>query len=135
MPNDPERPIEKVLRACARHRGESAGPPLELHPANRRLLQGEVVRRFGRPTGAERSFLSVWLRLWPGLGWSLATLTALGLAAVLMLPSSTREQKPTVLAMNDVLKKAEVPQKAEVEQLRDQRDAVAQAGAKNAPTP
>ena len=47
-----ERPIEKLLRRHAQQRRDEAGPPPELHPATRRLLQGEVARQFpkARPT-------------------------------------------------------------------------------------
>jgi hypothetical protein len=40
-----ERPIEKLLRRYAKKRRDESGPPPELHPATRRLLQGEVARR------------------------------------------------------------------------------------------
>jgi len=44
MPLEPERDIEKTLRACAKQRREQAGTPPPMHPATRRLLQGEVAR-------------------------------------------------------------------------------------------
>lgn len=37
--------MEKLLREYAQQRRASFGPPMELHPADRRLLQGEVIRR------------------------------------------------------------------------------------------
>ncbi|MDB6067922.1 MAG: hypothetical protein JWR26_4130 [Pedosphaera sp.] len=43
MSTEPERDIEKTLKAYAKKRREEAGAPLELHPATRRLLQGEVI--------------------------------------------------------------------------------------------
>src|SRR5579859_2238953 len=46
MSFEPERPIEKLLRAGARQRRERAGEGWEIHPATRRLLQGEVARRY-----------------------------------------------------------------------------------------
>lgn len=55
-----ERPIEKLLRRYAKKRREDAGAPLELHPATRRLLQGEVARQF-RKAGAEASSSTGWL--------------------------------------------------------------------------
>jgi hypothetical protein len=33
MANEPERPIEKLLRAAAKKRREEAGAPFELHSA------------------------------------------------------------------------------------------------------
>jgi hypothetical protein len=46
---EPERKIEKLLRAYAKKRREDAGDPLKLHPANRRILQGEAGRRTPAP--------------------------------------------------------------------------------------
>lgn len=42
-----ERDIEKKLRAFADKRRKDAGGPFELHPATRRLLQGEAARQQG----------------------------------------------------------------------------------------
>ena len=52
---DNERPIEKLLRAFAKKRRDSAGAPVEMHPATRRLLQGEVARQFKQKGGRESS--------------------------------------------------------------------------------
>jgi len=49
MANEPERPIETLLHAAAKKRRDEAGAPFELHPADRRVLQGEVARRFAKP--------------------------------------------------------------------------------------
>jgi hypothetical protein len=42
---EPERRIEKWLRAFAKKRREQAGDPMELHPATRQLLQREIARQ------------------------------------------------------------------------------------------
>ena len=55
---EPERRIEKVLRAYAKKRREDAGAPPELHPATRRLLQDEVARRQPKPAGSGDSFFA-----------------------------------------------------------------------------
>ena len=144
MANDPERPIEKALRAEARRRREQAGPAFELHPANRRLLQAEVTRQFGNTDTRTSSFLASWLRLWPGLGWSVATLVGLGTAALLMLPSTTRQQKPQMLANRsgeEELAKAKAPLLADNASAQNQekaaqqpaRDLAAAAVSENAP--
>jgi hypothetical protein len=49
MSNEPQRDIEKDLLAYKLRRHEQAGAPQELHPATRRMLQGEVARSVGRP--------------------------------------------------------------------------------------
>ena len=50
---EPERKIEKLLRAYADKRRAEAGDPLTLHPANRRILQGEAARRAPAPAPPE----------------------------------------------------------------------------------
>jgi len=49
MANEPQRDIEHDLRAYQQRRDGQLGAPVELHPATRRLLQGEVARTAGRP--------------------------------------------------------------------------------------
>ncbi|MEW6306675.1 MAG: hypothetical protein AB1705_24680, partial [Verrucomicrobiota bacterium] len=46
------KPIEQQLADYAQQRREAAGAPLEMHPATRNLLQGEVVRTYGKPEAA-----------------------------------------------------------------------------------
>jgi len=97
---DPERPIEKVLRECARKRRDQAGAPFELHPANRRLLQGEVARTFKSHASARRfGWRSIFLsraRLAWGIGGIAVVLLAVGLV---LLPSSGSKQQ--FLAKNE----------------------------------
>jgi hypothetical protein len=52
---DHDRPIEKLLRRYAKKRRTEAGTPLELHPATRRLLQGEVARQIPKPEAGGRT--------------------------------------------------------------------------------
>lgn len=103
---DPERPIEKLLRQAAQARRAQAGAPQELHPANRRMLQGEVARKFasgnadiraGSPAAERRSFLDLFM---PRFAWGAAVVVGLGLAASLMLPRKNAQQE-MFLAKND----------------------------------
>jgi hypothetical protein len=66
---EPERPIEKALREAAKKRREELGAPIEIHPATRNLLQGEVARQFKPSRGSQRSGWR--LSLWPGLAFAL----------------------------------------------------------------
>ena len=62
---------------------------MSLHPATRRLLQGEVARVYGgRDPDSQKVQESSWsmARLWPGLGWALAVVAGLLVAGSLMLP-------------------------------------------------
>jgi hypothetical protein len=83
---EPERKIEKLLRAYARKRRAQAGDPLELHPATRRLLQGEAARNAPKP-GEEDESVSLWelfRRQWAVLlGFTLIIF----FGAMLLLPS------------------------------------------------
>ncbi len=49
MSAEPQRDLEQDLRAYKQHRDGQLGAPVELHPATRRMLQGEVARTTGRP--------------------------------------------------------------------------------------
>ncbi len=49
---EPERKIEKLLRAFAKKRRADAGEAFKLHPATRRLLQDAVARQAPRPGDA-----------------------------------------------------------------------------------
>ena len=73
-----ERPIEKLLRRYAKKRGDAAGVS-ELHPATRRLLQGEVERQYPRAAGAAApSFFAVLKNWWPWFAGSVAIITLTG---------------------------------------------------------
>ena len=89
-----ERPIEKLLRRYAKQRRADAGAPVELHPATRRLLHGEIGRQMAgerRQTGGERQSADsgssprglqpVWKNWLPRLAWAvpLFGLLAIGL--------------------------------------------------------
>jgi len=100
MANEPERPIEKLLRGAANRRRDEAGAPFELHPANRRVLQGEVARTFAAPRGEPRSFAAVVARLWPRFAWAVGLLAVLGVATWLLLPAPGKAKAPAFLARN-----------------------------------
>jgi len=107
-----ERPIEKLLRTSAQKRAEDAGEPLSPHPAMRRMLQGEVARVYGQArSAAEPSHSATWSlsRLWPSLGWSLALLVGLCLAASLMLPQRKAQNFELAMAPKPASAASEAP--------------------------
>jgi hypothetical protein len=55
---EPERKIEKLLRAYAKKRRDGTGDAFALHPATRRRLQAEVDRQFAGPS--EEESVSLW---------------------------------------------------------------------------
>jgi hypothetical protein len=100
---DQERPIEKLLRACAKARREAAAKLPGLHPATRRLLQGEVARELSARQPAASPARRWRFGLWPGLAWGLAMLGVLGVATVLLFPNlGKRQPAGTFLARNDL---------------------------------
>src|SRR5436309_3974686 len=101
MSNEPERPIEKSLRACAQKRRADAGAPLELHPATRRLLQGEVARQFAKGQPERRAFSELLARLWPRFAWGLVVLAGLAVAFSLMVPGGNKAKEEFALAKNN----------------------------------
>ena len=105
MANESERPIEKLLRAAAQKRRDDVGPPFELHPADRRLLQGEVARKFAQPRRQSRSFAQYVARLWPRLAGGVAILAVLCLAVWVLLPRPGDDRSEAFLAKNLLVSK------------------------------
>ena len=103
MANEPERPIEKLLRAAAKKRRDEAGAPLELHPATRRLLQGEVARTFTKPKRETRSFAEALGQLWPRLAWGVALFAVLVVAGYMLLPVPSKGKPEAQLAKDEHL--------------------------------
>jgi hypothetical protein len=103
-----DRPIEKLLRRYAKKRRDAAGEPLALHPATRRLLQGEVARRFPRTVGERKSASTGWLAVlrqrWI---YATAALSVVGLVAIVLVvndqkPQSASTQAGLKLAKNEL---------------------------------
>lgn len=102
MSNEPSKRIERMLRKWARQRRDAAGAGWPVHPATRRLLQGEVARTLGA-RGVARAGAAAdatagrgWLALfWPRLVWGAAGLALIVLVWV-WLPRSA--EKPMEMA-------------------------------------
>lgn len=99
-----ERPIEKLLRRYAEKRRDDAGAPVELPPATRRMLQGEVARRFRKRTavdgGEATTFAQVW-QLWrKQLIWALPVLIFLGVGVGVLVGPSDKPGPEFNLAQN-----------------------------------
>ncbi|MGN6556129.1 MAG: hypothetical protein ACTHLW_20665 [Verrucomicrobiota bacterium] len=88
---EPERKIEKLLRAFANKRREEAGDPLELHPATRRILQGEVTRR-GRREKVTGRFAGIF-HVRPRFVFGLAVLAMIGVLAAMLLPALSKAKQ------------------------------------------
>lgn len=79
MSQEPEKEIEKQLREHAEKRRAAAGDQLELHPATRWLLQGEVARTYGpTPPVTESRTVRPWWSWWPGVLFASCVVLLLG---------------------------------------------------------
>jgi hypothetical protein len=101
MANEPEHPIEKLLREAAEKRRDAAGAPFELHPATRRLLQGEAVRQYGKPQRQGRSLLWSFAQLWPRLAWGVGIVAVLGVAVWMIVPATRGNKSAALLDKNE----------------------------------
>ncbi len=101
MANEPERPIEKLLRDAARQRRDAAGAPIELHPATRRLLQGEVARTLAKPGRQPRARAEGLGRLWARFAWGMAIFAVLVVAGYVLLPPVGKGKPEARLAKNE----------------------------------
>ncbi|MBI3849196.1 MAG: hypothetical protein HY298_02735 [Verrucomicrobia bacterium] len=78
MATEPERNIEKQLKAYADKRRTEAGAPLELHPATRNMLQSEVARVIPKRSPRQGSFLSqLFAGLWPRIALGVSVFAVL----------------------------------------------------------
>src|SRR4051812_49342213 len=93
MSTEPERDIEKTLKAYADKRREEAGAPLELHPATRRLLLGEAARAGPKPKQRAGFWWKLGGEFRPrGAFWAIVLLLA-GVCAGLLLPTLSRTRR------------------------------------------
>jgi hypothetical protein len=92
MPDEPNSNIEEQLKSWAQKRREEAGPPMELHPATRKLLLDEATRTHGgRNAQKEPESKPPWLMVfWPKLVWALPLLVVTAIAAALLMPALSK---------------------------------------------
>ena len=95
MPPEGPNKSEELLKRYANERREQA-PKLSMHPATRRLLQGEVAREFGKAGRAEQRGWAMWLSILRG---RLAICTAVCVLAVTGISVWWNNQKPPTLEM------------------------------------
>src|ERR1035441_9926711 len=98
MANEPERPIEKLLRDAAKKRRDEAGAPLELHPATRRLLQGEAARKFAAAQRTNRSLFQGLGQLWPRFVWGIGMLAVLTVTVWLLVSMPGKHESHALFA-------------------------------------
>ena len=99
---EPERKIEKLLRAYARKRRADAGDPLLLPPATRRRLHGEIARRKPKPDDDESLTLWELFRQRWALLAGFAVVIFFGAALFLPALSSAKKKSQAVTAMSNL---------------------------------
>src|SRR6185503_15954286 len=102
---EPERKIEKLLRAFAKKSRADAGDSLKLHPATRRMLQGEVARRSPSPeAGKDEDSISLWQFFRQQWAFLLTFALAIFFGAALFLPalSKAKFKAKNVVAMSQL---------------------------------
>jgi len=82
---EPERKIEKWLKAYAKKRRAQTGEPFKLHPATRRLLQSEVARDKPKPEDEDES-VSLWEVIRQQWALLLSFATCIFLVGIILLP-------------------------------------------------
>ena len=95
MSNEPNQPMDTLLREAAKKRAGEAGEPFELHPVNRRALQDEVTKIFGpvKPAVAKRGWTEFLMALLPRVALGVGIFMVLGITVYMSLPrSSNRAQ-------------------------------------------
>src|SRR6266480_5605431 len=97
MPSESDNKMEELLKAYAKKRQEEAGSPLELHPATRKVLQGEIAKQWPKAAGKSRSVFELLGKFWPRLAFAAALLVGLG---VIIRLSSTKPAAEQQLAQN-----------------------------------
>ena len=115
MSNESPKRIERMLRKWARNRRDAAGAGgWPVHPATRRLLQGEVARTFGAARVADRAAGGG--RGWLGWSWVRLVLGGGAVAAVLVLaarvwwpqsPAKVGEMAHAPLALAEQVERAD----------------------------
>lgn len=102
----PERDIEKLLQAAAARRRREAGAPFDLHPATRRLLQGEVARQYRTPPRARLAWLPFLARHRFPIAFAAGLSVVLGLGVWLFQPRTGRNPRAGTVALNETAKRA-----------------------------
>ena len=106
MPLEPNKKIDDLLRRYVKQRREESRADFELHPATRKLLQGEVTRVFA--TNATETKPRLFVTLWPRLALA-GAFTAMFIVAVLMLNTPQKSKSALELSLNSQKEIAEAP--------------------------
>jgi len=131
MSTEPERNIEKQLKAFANKRRAEAVAPFELHQATRNMLQAEVARKIPKSPRRDSFLAQIFAGLWPrvALGASLVAILVLGTWVFFQTQEKTNEPLklaqtvPGIRSADETAAKAVAPTTiVEVAQLQHRTD-------------
>ncbi|HTR43028.1 MAG TPA: hypothetical protein VMH87_15545 [Pseudomonadales bacterium] len=105
---EPERKIEKWLKAYARKRRTQAGEPFNLHPATRQLLQSEIARVKPKPDDDDES-VSLWEVIRQQWAILLSFAVFIFLFGIILLPVAYHAKKRAELATTSGASAAKAP--------------------------
>jgi hypothetical protein len=90
---EPERDIEKELKAYAQQRRAAAGAPPPLHPANRKALQAEAAQLAKSSGSPARPWWQIFFGSWPRLAVAGAAVALVVIVTLhLLSPTETRHE-------------------------------------------
>ncbi len=134
MPQEGPNGSEELLKRYARERRKQSGTP-SLHPATRRLLQGEVTRQYGKQSASEKGGFSRWLGMMRGrltMATALVAVFVIGASlwwnnqqprtmelAKAERPRPSQDMAPSPTALGDEMKLKAEKQIAAVDQVSD----------------
>lgn len=99
---EPERRIEKLLRAFVKKRREQAGDPVELRPAARQQLHKEISRRAPGTSGGS-FFSNLLLGFRPRLAFATCFIAVVAIGGWLLFPVLTGRKPATLASANSPL--------------------------------
>ena len=101
---EPQRDIEKLLRACARKRRSEPGATPELDPGTRRRLQAEVTRQYAEPEREGFWFLRFLGNCRPQLAAILGLVVVMVFGFTLLMPTlgTTKSRAEAASAMSNL---------------------------------
>ena len=122
MAAEPEKRIEESLHAYARKRREDAGAPMEMHPATRRMLQGEVAKLKAAQPPERRAWWQSFFLVWPRFTGAVGMFAVLAVGVWVFMQSEGRRSSEVgqVASSRDSEKLAEVE---DLSRLKDRAEA------------
>lgn len=109
--------MDETLKAYAGKRRQEAGPPFDLHPATRQMLQGEVARTYKQPP--QSSWLRRIIVLWPRVAFAAACVAITITLVLVTLPRQRVMEMAQVPPAAEPMRDLRLSDKEDATKLRD----------------